>query len=93
MVSREGDNKQTFVPFSMDTDLLRAWAKRCFPPAASRAQLSLCGGGGWGAGGAQREQTDGYTASPVITGINWVNHRLSSCSPCGRRGSDTVMEN
>lgn len=47
------------------------------------------------AGGQEehREQTDGYTASPVITRINGVNHRLSSCSPCGRGGSDTVIEN
>lgn len=54
--------------------------------ALMRRDTALCGGGG------QEEhvkQTDGYTASPVITGINWVNHRLSSCSPCGRRGSDT----
>lgn len=46
--------------------------------------------------GGQEEhvkQTDGYTASPVITRINWVNRRLTSCSPCGRRGSDTMIEN
>lgn len=76
-------------------DPLHRWGEMMPPlPAVTRTETALCphGGRGWG----QEEhvkQTDGYTASPVITGINWVNHRLSSCSPCGRRGSDTVIEN